>query len=84
MTDIEFDAATKERLETFKKKLDADFKLYVEKYKDVKCTFHGCELWSQCSNYCNGLYHDHAGDCKSFSYGWRSAIDTVNNTHAPW
>jgi len=74
----------RESTKLLKVKIDAYFKEYVEKYKDVKCTFHGCKLWSQCSTQCNGTYHDHPKDCKSFSYGWRSAIDTLNGTHAPY
>lgn len=81
---IELNDETKERIQVFKEKLERDHREYVEKYKHIHCSYHGCGLWSHCSTKCNGLYDDHVEGCEAWVWGWRHAVAEHTGNVSPY
>jgi len=61
-------------MESLKERIRKYHESMVLRHKDTKCAYAGCVLWGGCEK-CEGLYHDHLEDCKSFWFGWAYACD---------
>jgi len=63
-------------VKTLKEQIDEYCRKFDEEHKDVKCTYWGCKLWSDCSSgKCKGTVYDHVKECGSWWYGFMYACD---------